>query len=232
MHRPAIPEDLLPPEQLWARWGLFAVVMNSSEEEGSFQRTGWWAASGSRLRYDDSGCTRWWFDRCGAGRYVLFGQDDMGAVNRYRPEIDMFAGGPEWLPYKKLRYMAEGDELGCVYWYENGAWARAPYPDDVRDDGVDEGLGSLHSREKTVRELGGLDGSMVDPGLPRHVAERLLDAAEEGRLTPELVERAREELIHELLQEDAELEEGETLHELPAVIRALELTGLGRGLPG
>jgi hypothetical protein len=102
----------------------------------------------------------------------------------------------------------------------------------VRDDGLGEGLGFLHSREKTLRELEGLDGSMVDPGLPRHVAERLLDAAEKRQLTPELLEFARNELLEERARKGRQLEEGETLHELPAVLRALELTGLGGGAAG
>ena len=230
MHRPAIPEDLLPPELLWARWGLHAVVTNTSEGEQSFQRAGLWARE-DRLRYDDSGCTRWWFDRCGPGRYVLFGQDDAGKVDWYEPAIDMLAGGPQWLPYKKLRYMLDGHELGCVYWYENGAWDRAPYPDDVKDDGLDEGLGFLHSRERTLRSLQGLDGSGLDPGLPQHVAERLLDAAETYQLTPELLEFARQELLEELEDDDDEWQqtEGETLQELLVVVRALELTGLNGG---
>lgn len=218
VHRPGVPEDLLPAEQLWARWGALAVVSNSAGEEAQRFRHGLWALEG-RLRYDDSGCTAWWFVRCGSGRYVLFGRDESEQVVGYEPEIDVLAGGPEWLPYEELRERIGACEIACVYWYEGGVWGRAPYPDDLYDDGLDCGMGGLLDRESTVQWIG-------DHGeVPVRVAERLLEGAERYRLTPELLEFAVREWHEEMG------DEYEPVIELPAALRALELTGLDRGTP-
>lgn len=202
MHRPGLPEDLPPAELLWARWALVAVLEATTEAEGrGVHRTGHWI-DGERLRLDDCGCTWWALARMGEGRYVLYGEDESSGVKWHEPAIDMLAQGPEWLPYDTLRDLLQGYELGCVYWYENGAWARAPYPADLDDDGLDCGISRFVVREEVLRLLRDADvdcvcapapGSDPDPDRdlvsgPRPAPADLLAAAEEHRLAPEALE--------------------------------------------
>ncbi|WP_329115288.1 hypothetical protein [Streptomyces sp. NBC_01353] len=182
IQRPGLPGDLPSPELLWARWALVAVLEATSEaEESTRYRTGTWIDE-EGLHLDDCGCTWWTFSRVGEGRYVLFGEDESSGVKWHRTPIDMLAGGPDWLPYEELRDRLEGNELGCVYWYENGAWARAPYPDDLGDDGLDCGMSRFVDRDDAL--------SLLDEHV-RHDApgaEILMDHAERYRLTAELLE--------------------------------------------
>ncbi|WP_278266156.1 hypothetical protein [Nocardia sp. AG03] len=133
------------------------------------------------LHWDDSGCTWWILSRMGVDRFVLYGEDETSQVKWHDPTIDMLAGAPEWLPYEELRDRIEGYEVGSVYWYENGAWARAPYPDDLRDDGLDCGMADLADRDKVLRALvphltEPTDGPSIDSLLADAEAYRL-DAA-------------------------------------------------------
>ncbi|MFD0531458.1 hypothetical protein ACFQ1I_40550 [Kitasatospora arboriphila] len=126
--------------------------------------------------------------------HVRAGRRAVRAVRRGRGErrqvvraaIDVLAGGPDWLPYEELRDRLEGCEIGCVYWYENGAWARAPYPDDLGDDGLDCGMGDFIDRGEVLGELANrLDGTVDGPS-----ADSLLADAEAYRLAPHgLLER-------------------------------------------
>lgn len=243
MHKPGIPADLLPPERLWERWGLAAVVGADAKEEGERFRFGVWAetdADEPRLRYDDGGCSGWWFLDCGSGRFVLFGHDDASRLSRYTepsvdqegPPLDRFAGAPGWLPAEVSREV-ENMPDACVYWCEEGTWARAPYPEELADDGIATGLRWLHDREKFLGELGTWDGQPLGVALPEPRAEGLLDAAERRRVTPELLESAaaetEAELAAEAEDEYATLDDVRPL-DLPAALRALEATGLGGGL--
>ncbi|MFD7324591.1 hypothetical protein ACFV9D_26425 [Streptomyces sp. NPDC059875] len=171
------------PELLWARWALVAVLEATTEAEASTgYPTGCWIDD-EGLHLDDCGCTWWTFSRVGEGRYVLFGEDESSGCKWHRPPVDMLAGGPDWLPYDELRDRLEGNELGCVYWYENGAWARAPYPEDLDDDGLDCGMSRFVDRDDAL--------SLLDEHV-RHEgsgAEILMDHAEGYRLTAELLER-------------------------------------------
>ncbi|MFJ7077300.1 hypothetical protein [Streptomyces sp. NPDC098781] len=154
IHRPGRPEDLPPGEVLWARWALLAAVeaTTEAEERPAVHRTGHWI-DGAGLHRDDSGCTWWILSRGGEGRFVLYGEDESSDVKWHRPPIDMLAGCPDWLPHGELRDRLEGYELGCVYWYEDGAWSRAPYPDSLKDDGLDCGLGDFVDRDRLLGEL-------------------------------------------------------------------------------
>ncbi|MFH0520014.1 hypothetical protein ACHBTE_22935 [Streptomyces sp. M41] len=184
IHRPGLPEDLPPGEVLWGRWALLAALGATVDEEGrlGFRRTGRWIDA-SGLNHDDSGCTWWVMSRRGEGRFVLYGEDESSGVKWHRPPIDMLAGGPHWLPYEELRDRLEGYELGCVYWYEHGSWARAPYPDSLGDDGLDCGMSDFVDRACLLRELGlYIDGTVGTPG-----ADGLLADAEAGRLAPALL---------------------------------------------
>ncbi|MEU3355062.1 hypothetical protein [Streptomyces sp. NPDC037389] len=210
IERPGRPGDLPSAELLWARWALVAVLEASTEQEGrGVHRTGHWIDD-EGLHLDDCGCTWWTFARMGEGRFVLFGEDESSEVKWHEPAVDMLAGAPDWLPYGELRDRLRGYELGCVYWYENGSWARAPYPDGLGDDGLDCGMSRFTDR----REVLDLLADDCDRGpVPDADAETLLRAAEEYRLAP----RSLEELV-------AAGDPGEW--DLPAMRRALALAGL------
>ncbi|MEU5806381.1 hypothetical protein [Streptomyces sp. NPDC047718] len=203
MHRPGRPADLPPADVLWARWALAAVLTARTEDEDrGIHRTGTWV-DGSGLHLDDCGCTWWTMRDLGGGRYVLYGEDESSQVKWHQPAVDMLAGGPDWLPYETLRDLLEGWELGCVYWYENGAWARAPYPETLGDDGLDCGISRFVAREELCREL----------SLSADDAAGLIAAAEGYRLGA----RALEELASRA-PDDAP--------DLAAMLRALDLAGL------
>ncbi|RSS84372.1 hypothetical protein [Streptomyces sp. WAC06614] len=209
--RPGRPQDLPAPDVLWARWGLVAVLEATvAAEERGGHRTGHWI-DGHGLRLDDCGCTWWTLSRLGEGRFVLYGEDESSGVKWHEPAVDMLATGPDWLPYERLRELLEGYELGCVYWYENGAWARAPYPEDLSDDGLDCGMSRFVDRADALRNLAYGDQEWGRPAVP---AEELLTAAEERRLTPELLRAAVGD-------------SPAAARELPAMLRTLERTGLG-----
>ncbi|MES5823086.1 hypothetical protein [Streptomyces sp. RG80] len=207
IHRPGLPQDLPDPEVLWARWALAAVVEATTEaEESSRYRTGTWIDD-EGLHLDDCGCTWWTFSCLGEGRYVLYGEDESSDCKWHEPPVDMLAGGPDWLPYEELRDRLAGNELGCVYWYDNGAWARAPYPQDLKDDGLDCGMSRFVERD----EAHWLLDEYVGYGAPAR--ELLMEHAESRRLTPEL------------LQEHVSSLEGGA-PDLPAMTRALRRAGL------
>lgn len=206
-HRPGLPEDLPEPRVLWARWGLVAVLTATTEDEGQgIHRTGFWAGE-QELRRDDCGCTWWTLAHQGDGRFVLYGEDESSDVKWHKPPIDMLSGVPDWLPFETLRDLLEGYELGCVYWWEKGAWARASYPTGLGDDGLDCGMSLFADWNGARNELAGFD---------RAVTDELLAAAEAYRLTP----RALEGLVDET---------GAEHWDLPAMLRSLRQTGLGAG---
>ncbi|MGW1768113.1 hypothetical protein ACWCQL_29225 [Streptomyces sp. NPDC002073] len=212
IERPGRPEDLPAAEVLWARWALVAVLEATAEAETrGVHRGGAWI-DGLGLHLDDRGCTWWTFEQVGEGRYVLYGEDESSAVKWHEPAIDMLAQAPDWLPYERLRELLEGSELGCVYWYENGAWARAPYPDDLDDDGLDCGMSRFAVREEALRDL-----IAAERGLPRGRADGLLAAAEARGLTAveirEVLDAAS--VAHEYVPADRE-----------AMLRSLDLATL------
>ncbi|MEV6954154.1 hypothetical protein [Streptomyces sp. NPDC051183] len=209
IERPGRPEDLPAAELLWARWALAAVLEATEEAETlGIHRTGTWI-DGQGLRLDDCGCTWWTLAPMGQGRYVLYGEDESSGVKWHEPAIDMLAQGPDWLPYERLRGLLEGWELGCVYWYEEGTWARAPYPDGLKDDGLDCGMSRFVVPEEALRMLAGLE---LVPSRER--AAELLAAAEAYRLTvPDL----------EAVLDAADVH---AAGDRQAALRALEQTGL------
>ncbi|MDX3852250.1 hypothetical protein [Streptomyces sp. AK02-01A] len=183
MHHPGLPQDLPSPELLWARWAAIAVVTANEERESDRDPTGYWLDD-EGLHFNDAGASWWTLIRTEDGRALLFGEDESGGVKWHEPPVDLFEGAPEWLPHDRLQYLLEGYELGCVYWYEDGAWARAPYPDGLRDDGLDGGMGRFGSRERAADELDACLDSEID-------FERVMDLithAEQGTLTGGLLE--------------------------------------------
>ncbi|MFJ4341767.1 hypothetical protein [Streptomyces sp. NPDC088915] len=213
IHRPGLPEDLPSGEALWGRWALLAAIgaTAAKEERASGYRTGLWVDA-EGLHHDDSGCTWWTMSRRGEGRFVLYGEDESSGVRWHGTPIDMLAGGPDWLPYDELRDRIEGYELGCVYWYEDGAWARASYPDDLRDDGLDCGMRGLVDREQV---LGELSDHVDDTDGDGAGAAGFLADAEAHRLRPEPFLARLRPARHD----DGPLD-------LPAVARALALAGV------
>ncbi|MGY3847784.1 hypothetical protein ACWV2X_21610 [Streptomyces hydrogenans] len=154
INRPGLPGDLPPAETLWARWALIAAfgATTANERRPSAHRTGRWIDDDG-LHWDDAGCTWWVMSRMGEGRYVLYGEDESSGTRWHEPPVDVLAGGPAWLPWEELKDRLSGDELGCVYWYEDGAWARAPYPDGLDDDGLDCGMSELADRAEAAALL-------------------------------------------------------------------------------
>ncbi|MCB5179586.1 hypothetical protein [Streptomyces antimicrobicus] len=215
--RPGRPQDLPAPELLWARWGLVAVLRaTAADEERGGRRTGHWIDD-TGLRLDDCGCTWWTLSRVGEGRFVLYGEDESSAVKWHEPPIDMLATAPDWLPHDRLRDLLEGWELGCIYWYEDGAWGRAPYPADLSDDGLDCGMSRFVDRSDLLRDVAYDD---QDWGKVADRAEELVTAAESYRLTP----AALRAVVGD---------SPAAARDLPAMLRTLERTGLaGTGLAG
>ncbi|MFB6437231.1 hypothetical protein ACFCVY_10675 [Streptomyces sp. NPDC056411] len=133
MHRPSVPGDLDHPERVWARAATLAVVAAAMDDWDEFS----WGEQG--LECWNGGGSYWWrlklFD---GGRALLCGQDSDGSYTHDGGrQIDFLAGGPEWLPWQRLRHDADGNLFGFLYWWQDGAWARAPYPEKLPDDGLE-----------------------------------------------------------------------------------------------
>ncbi len=212
-HRPGLPGDLPDPALLWARWAFAAVLTaNTGDAGGGVHRTGYWLDGEGVLRADDCGSTRWWFSRAAEGRWVLYGEDESSDVKWHKPAVDMLAGAPDWLPCPVLGDLLTGYELGCVYWHQDGAWARAPYPDGVRDDGLRCGMGRFADAARTVQAVGEWlepDGEDFDAD-----AAALLTGAETYRLSAADLER---------------LATRPDTYDLPAMLDTLNATGLTGG---
>ncbi len=133
MHRPGVPEDLDHPRLLWARAATLAVVSAAMDDRDEFT----WSPAG--LQCWNGGGSYWWRLRLlEGGRALLCGQDSDGSYTHSRGrQIDFLAGGPDWLPWEQLRHEAEGNLFGFVYWWQDGAWGRAPYPATMLDDGLE-----------------------------------------------------------------------------------------------
>ncbi|WP_406187890.1 hypothetical protein [Streptomyces sp. NBC_01006] len=200
IHRPGRPEDLPEAAVLWARWAALAVATWNAEEEKERFRHGYWLGdsendSESHLRYDDGACSRWVLVRADGGRAVLFGQDDSSKVGRYEPPIDLLAGAPGWV-HQELRHDLLGQgRIECVYWFEDGSWHRAPYPDDLRDDGLDCGMGHLTSRDHAVDAICALFEFDDECEGAVEACEQFFEHAERGTVTDEVVRSFADEVF-------------------------------------
>ncbi|WP_150261059.1 hypothetical protein [Streptomyces venezuelae] len=200
-HRPGRPEDLPEAGVLWARWAALAAATWNADEEKERFRYGYWLGvdgvedGGSELRYDDGACSRWALIRAGAGRAVLFGQDDSSKVARHEPPIDLLAGAPLWVRGERLRDFLEQGRAECVYWFEDGRWHRVPYPDDLGDDGLDCGIGHLTSRESAVEALCALFEFDEDCAGAVEACERFLEHAERDTVTDGVVRSFADEVF-------------------------------------
>ncbi|MFE1869297.1 hypothetical protein ACFW9N_00115 [Streptomyces sp. NPDC059496] len=190
IHRPGRPEDLPEASVLWARWAALAVATwDAEEEEERFRHGYWFDGSGSdvELRYDDGACSRWVLIRADGGRAVLFGQDDSSKVAQYEPPIDLLAGAPGWVRDERLHDLLEQGRVECVYWFEDGSWRRAPYPDGLHDDGLDCGIGHLTSRELAVDAICALFEFDEDCEGAVEACEQFFEHADRGTVTDEVV---------------------------------------------
>lgn len=109
------------------------------------------------------------------GRYASSSaKTSRGDVKWHQPPVDILAGAPDWLPHEQLRDLLLGCELGRVYWYENGTWARAPYPATLGDDGLDCGMSRFTDRDEVLSVIADEHHAAASahdaeaPDLPRH----------------------------------------------------------------
>ncbi|MET9689614.1 hypothetical protein ABZY81_14210 [Streptomyces sp. NPDC006514] len=215
IHRPGRPEDLPEASVLWARWAALAVATWNAEEEKERFRHGYWFDGGDALRYDDGACSRWVMIRADGGRAVLFGQDDSSKVARYEPPIDLLAGAPGWVRDERVHDLLEQGRVECVYWFEDGSWHRAPYPDDLHDDGLDCGIGHLTLRQHAVDAICGLFEFDEDCEGAVEACEQFFEHAERGTVTDEVVRSFADEVFriqteYELLWPKAPVARSET----------------------
>ncbi|MEU4566786.1 hypothetical protein [Micromonospora sp. NPDC023956] len=142
-----MPPDLPPPDLLWNRWALFASALTALGVDDVY----WCAADGAH--HDDHGGNRSRLVLVDGGRAVLFGYDhEYSDTVTATPPIDLLAGAPAWLPWPELLRWQADDELGYAYWYDDGAWSRVPYPDDL-PDGLAATAGSVLGSEQARLEL-------------------------------------------------------------------------------
>jgi hypothetical protein len=132
MHRPSVSQNLDHPDELWARATTPAVLRGAGLDGDAYR------LSEDGLYCDNAGGSYWWRLRVYPdGRALFSGQDADGSHGHLRVDpVDFLAGGPKWLPWERLRGEVTGDELGYLYWWQDGRWGRAPYPDDLEDDGL------------------------------------------------------------------------------------------------
>ncbi|WP_051187879.1 hypothetical protein [Nocardia tenerifensis] len=212
LHEPGRPDDLPDAELLWKRWaGVAIATFDRDKEVEPFQhRSGHWIDDGG-LHWDDSGCTWWVMKWFGAGRALLVGEDESSEVKWHEPSIDVLAGAPDWLPRNYLRELIHANMVGCVYWFEKGAWHRAPYPDDLADDGLDAGISALTTRADAVEKI--TDQLMFgaqDAGVSE-LCGQLVDAAERGTVTENVLRSFAAEMARlqqEYYPEDDDEDEG------------------------
>ncbi|MGI5349230.1 hypothetical protein ACQEU8_13685 [Streptomyces sp. CA-250714] len=209
VHTPGRPEDLPRPERLW-QYGVLGTLVAAATGEPCAERFEypWWVfREPDELGWDDSG-GQWWILRpLPEGRAVLFGVDHelSDTRNPYAPPTDLFDGAPDWLPLAELQDM--DDMLGYLYWWDGAGWHRAPYPEGLKDDGLETTVGKFITEELAVDEaactftegLGpveatlpvtrGLLGLVEQRGVTEAAVRELLDALptsedDEGEIEP------------------------------------------------
>ncbi|MEH0663385.1 hypothetical protein QA860_37835 [Streptomyces stelliscabiei] len=182
VNRPGLPGDLPSAEVLWARWALVAVLeATTADERAGCHRTGTWVDD-EGLHLDDAGCTWWAFAQRGAGRYVLYGEDESSQVKWHEPPVDMLAGAP---------HGSRTSGCGTCWRAANSAASTGtrtapgpgPYPSTLKDDGLDCGVSRFVDRTDVLQVIADEDHG----ALPAHDAATLLDHAESYRLTQDLL---------------------------------------------
>ncbi|WP_052849646.1 hypothetical protein [Streptomyces avicenniae] len=149
VHRPGLPGDLSGPRRLWARAATLGLLATAGIGGDTYE------ATGDRLRCVNPDGSYWWtLTLHGGGRAVFSGQDADGSQGHLRAEpVELLATAPSWLPQDELRARQTARELGYVYWSDGAGWARAPYPDDLADDGLELSAGWVGDDEEVAEEL-------------------------------------------------------------------------------
>ncbi|MFD0267818.1 hypothetical protein ACFVGY_14690 [Streptomyces sp. NPDC127106] len=141
VHKPSRPEDLEHPDRIWARALTFFLLDASCGGETSGFSEKWMEFS--------TGAGWWWVERFDGDRAMFAGGASRGnntpADGR---QIDLISGGPDWLPKELLREEAGRDGIGFLYWWEDDAWHRVPYPEELREDHLDVAAPWLNSEEE------------------------------------------------------------------------------------
>ncbi|MEU9606571.1 hypothetical protein [Streptomyces sp. NPDC048057] len=130
-NEPLVPAQLGRPERMWQRAVVLVLIAVTRTTRPVF-----------RLGDRELSCSHsnggWTLSLHSDGKAIFFGQDVDCSDTTYQGDkpVDLLANAPDWLPHDRLRELNDGYELGYLYWWEEGAWARAPYPDYVADDGL------------------------------------------------------------------------------------------------
>ncbi|MFI1016206.1 hypothetical protein [Streptomyces sp. NPDC020965] len=130
-NEPAIPAQLGGPERMWERAVVLVLIDVTRTARPVF-----------RLGDRELSCSHsnggWTLALRSGGRAIFYGQDVDCSDTTYRGDkpVDLLVNAPDWVPVDRLRELNDGYELGYLYWWEEGRWARAPYPGYVEDDGL------------------------------------------------------------------------------------------------
>ncbi|MFE0426960.1 hypothetical protein, partial [Streptomyces sp. NPDC058953] len=128
---PRIPAQLGRPERMWQRAVVLVLIAVTRTARPVF-----------RLGDRELSCSHsnggWTLALLPDGKAIFYGQDVDCSDTTYEGDkpVDLLADAPDWLPQQRLRELNDGYELGYLYWWEEGRWRRAPYPDYVEDDGL------------------------------------------------------------------------------------------------
>ncbi|POM26427.1 hypothetical protein BTM25_08270 [Actinomadura rubteroloni] len=179
MHKPARPEELPAPWDLWAR----AAAMAALEAAIPFDGYPTFALRGAEVTHDDGGGNTWTL-LLTDDRAVLYGCDHEMSHTR-DAGLDLLSGAPSWLPLDDLADLQKANELGFVYWHDT-AWHRVPYPEDLKDDGVAATVGR-------AADLSTFIHSAADVLLGYKLGETLDEDAEDF----DALEEALDEAIHQ-----------------------------------
>ncbi|MFI6638546.1 hypothetical protein [Streptomyces sp. NPDC050504] len=192
MRRPGVPEDLADAGELWDRAVTLALATTAVGDGDEYTFKG-----RTSVHCWNSGGAYWWrLERFDGDRALLTGQDSDGSHTHLgRTPVDLLDGGPPWLPWERLRADAADRLLGYAYWWQDGAWARAAYPDGLSDDGLGMSVpwaapGGAGVR-KTIERLASLIHPDDDPAdevlrFLGRVRERTVDGAAVGALADAL----------------------------------------------
>ncbi|MER6913418.1 hypothetical protein ABT354_17265 [Streptomyces sp. NPDC000594] len=130
-NEPAIPVQLGRPERMWERAVVLVLIAVTRM-----------ARPGFRLSDCELSCSHsnggWNLVLKPGGKAIFYGQDADCSDTTYQGDkpVDLLVDAPHWLPVDRLRELNDSYELGYLYWWEEGRWQRAPYPDYVEDDGL------------------------------------------------------------------------------------------------
>lgn len=193
IHCPGLPEDLPDPNLLWTRWAAFAVATADNDDDYNGYLPFSWG-----LHFANYGSTWMGMARYDGGRFVLFGEDEASDTKWHKPPIDVLAEAPAWLPFDELRPLVADYMIGFIYWYENDAWHRAPYPETLSDDGLDCAMGSLSlSTSEDAASILATSSEDLDPdsdGSEANIRLRFLKQAEQGTVTSDALDKLAEHI--------------------------------------